>query len=123
MRFLADENFPGLAVAPLTEAGHDVRWVRTDDPGASDRDVMANAARDERVILTFDKDFGELVFRLGGALAPGVVLFRLSATGPEEIVLRILRILASRTDWQGMFSVADSNKLRMRPMSMGERNR
>ncbi len=48
----------------LREAGHDVRWVGADAPGALDRIVMNRAAREERVILTFDKDFGEFVFRM-----------------------------------------------------------
>ena len=123
MRFLADENFPGIAVTALREAGHDIRWVPTDDHGASDRIVMDRAAREERVILTFDKDFGELVFRIGGAVAAGVILFRFQSASPEELVSRILRVLSSRTDWVGMFSVVDSNKLRMRPLRAADRNR
>ena len=60
MRLLANENFPGAAVTALEAAGHDVVWVRTAAPGTTDRDVLAWAAREERVLLTFDKDFGEL---------------------------------------------------------------
>jgi predicted nuclease of predicted toxin-antitoxin system len=60
MRFLANENFPGAAVTALQAAGHEVVWVRTAAPGASDPDVLAWAAREQRVLLTFDKDFGEL---------------------------------------------------------------
>jgi predicted nuclease of predicted toxin-antitoxin system len=60
MRFLANENFPGAAVAALEAAGHDVVWVRMTVPGATDPEVLARAAREERVLLTFDKDFGEL---------------------------------------------------------------
>ena len=123
MRFLADENFPGIAVTALREAGHDIRWVSTDDLGASDRVVMDRAAREERVILTFDKDFGELVFRIGGTVAAGVILFRLQSASPEELVSRILRVVGSRTDWVGMFSVVDSNKLRMRPLRAEPRHR
>ena len=60
MRFLANENFPGAAVTALEAAGHDVVWVRTATPGAADPDVPAWATREERILLTFDKDFGEL---------------------------------------------------------------
>lgn len=60
MRFLADENFPAAAVAGLASAGHDVAWIRTAAPGAADGDVLARAVREERILLTFDKDFGEL---------------------------------------------------------------
>jgi predicted nuclease of predicted toxin-antitoxin system len=54
MRFLANENFPGAAVAMLKSAGHDVIWIRTAAPGASDPEVLAWAARAARVLLTFD---------------------------------------------------------------------
>jgi predicted nuclease of predicted toxin-antitoxin system len=60
MRFLANENFPGTAVKVLQAAGHDIVWVRTAAPGSEDPDVMAWAAREERILLTFDKDFGGL---------------------------------------------------------------
>jgi predicted nuclease of predicted toxin-antitoxin system len=57
MRFLANENFPGPAVAALRSAGNDVVWVRTAAPGATDPEVLAWAAREERILITFDKDF------------------------------------------------------------------
>ena len=60
MRFLANENFPGDAVRLLQLAGHDTVWVRTAAPGISDPDALAWAARESRILLTFDKDFGEL---------------------------------------------------------------
>lgn len=56
MRLLADENVPGLLVRVLVEAGCNVSWVRTVSPGASDRDVLARAADEQRILLTFDKD-------------------------------------------------------------------
>ncbi|MGH7913189.1 MAG: DUF5615 family PIN-like protein [Candidatus Binataceae bacterium] len=54
MRFLADENFPGAAVAQLQVHGHDVVWVRKVAPGSTDAETVAWAAREERIILTFD---------------------------------------------------------------------
>lgn len=59
MQFLANENFPLDAVQLLRNAGHDLAWVRTDAPGLTDPQVLAWAMRDRRVLLTFDKDFGE----------------------------------------------------------------
>jgi predicted nuclease of predicted toxin-antitoxin system len=60
MRFLADENFPAAAVVAIRQAGHDIVWIAAAAPGESDANVLAWAARDGRVLLTFDKDFGEL---------------------------------------------------------------
>ena len=62
MRFLADENFPGNAVTALQARGHDIVWIRTAAPGSKDEEVLAWAVREERVLLTFDKDFGELAW-------------------------------------------------------------
>jgi hypothetical protein len=59
MRFLANENFPRAAVLALRNSGLDVEWVRTTSPGASDRFVLDWAVRERRILLTFDKDFGE----------------------------------------------------------------
>ena len=65
MRILANENFPGDAVIALRQRGHDVAWVRTDVPSSSDIAILERAQRENRIIVTFDKDFGELAFRSG----------------------------------------------------------
>jgi predicted nuclease of predicted toxin-antitoxin system len=65
VKVLANENFPQAAVLALLGAGHDVLWARTEMPGASDEDVMARAAAERRLLVTFDTDFGELVHRRG----------------------------------------------------------
>jgi predicted nuclease of predicted toxin-antitoxin system len=54
MRFLADENFPGSALAALADYGHDVTWVRAVAPGMTDIQVLAWAIRESRIVLTFD---------------------------------------------------------------------
>lgn len=65
MRFLADENLPGLVVAALRERGQDVLWIKESMPGAADLVVLALAQAEERVVVTQDTDFGELAFRFG----------------------------------------------------------
>ena len=77
MRFLADENFPGAAVSALAAAGHDIVWVRKFAPGSSDDAIVAWAAREQRIVLTFDKDFGELAMQAGLPVTSGVMLLRL----------------------------------------------
>ncbi|MGH7094533.1 MAG: DUF5615 family PIN-like protein [Stellaceae bacterium] len=76
MRFLADENFPRAAVLALQAAGHDIAWVRTAMPGASDGEVLSRARDESRVLLTFDKDFGELAVRSRLPSDCGIVLPR-----------------------------------------------
>ena len=65
MRILADENIPRCVVETLRRENHDVAWVRRDAPGATDRKVLARARAGNRLLLTFDMDFGELAFREG----------------------------------------------------------
>jgi predicted nuclease of predicted toxin-antitoxin system len=116
MRFLANENIPGAAVTALGDAGHDVVWVRAARPGISDYDVLAWAADEGRILLTFDKDFGELA---KGSTLPatcGVVLLRLPMPKPGEVGHRLAELINGRDDWAGHFSVIEPGRVRMRPL-------
>jgi predicted nuclease of predicted toxin-antitoxin system len=116
MRFLANENFPGTAVAVLEAAGHDIVWLRVAAPGMSDPDVLAWAAREGRILLTFDKDFGELA---RGSTLPstcGVVLLRVPLPKPAEVGRRLADLITARNDWAGHFSVIEPGRIRMRPL-------
>jgi predicted nuclease of predicted toxin-antitoxin system len=117
MRFLANENFPGIAVAALEAAGHDVVWVRIAMPGASDAEVLARAARERSILLTFDKDFGEIARSASLPAGCGVVLFRTPMPRPSEAGQRIAEVIASRSDWAGHFSVIEPGRVRMRPIT------
>jgi predicted nuclease of predicted toxin-antitoxin system len=116
MRFLANENFPGSAVAALDAAGHDVVWVGTSAPGSSDPEVLASAIRDQRILLTFDKDFGELAKASGLPIACGVILFRIPMPRPENVGRELASLVTGRTDWAGHFSVIEPGRVRMRPL-------
>ena len=114
MRFLANENFPGAAVAALEAAGHDIVGVRMAAPGMSDPEVLAWAAREHRILLTFDKDFGELVLKRGARASHGIILFRIPLFLPLAIGQAVITAIASRTDWEGHFSVVEIGRVRMR---------
>lgn len=114
--FLADEKFPGLAGRSLRDAGHDVSWVREDAPSSADEAVLARAIAEKRVLLTFDKDFGELAFRRGLPAACGIVLFRIPMSPPGPGVDRIVATILSRGDWSGLFSVIEPGRIRERSL-------
>lgn len=116
MRFLADENFPGDGVRALREAGQDVAWVRSDAPGSPDREVLARAVNEERVLLTFDKDFGELAWHAGLPATSGIILFRLRMPPAIGIGSLLCRLILARRDWAGCFAVVESGRVRMRPL-------
>jgi predicted nuclease of predicted toxin-antitoxin system len=63
MRFLANENIPPSAIRRLREAWHDVLSARESMVGSADDVILRRAAADQRILLTFDKDVGELAFR------------------------------------------------------------
>lgn len=116
MRLCANENLPGDCVLRLREDGHDVLWIREAAPGSSDDAVLARAREENRLLITFDKDFGELVFRRGTKASQGVVLFRIAQPSAATVAARVAAILASRDDWSGNFSVVEESAVRMRPM-------
>jgi len=84
--------------------------------GAGDREILAAAQQDDRLVVTFDKDFGELAYRFGLPAAAGVVLFRLSGTNPEIDNTRAIAALESGIDWSGNFAVVSDDRIRVRPL-------
>jgi len=116
MRLLANENFPGDAVTALRQYGHDVAWIRTDSPGISDIEVLERAQRENRIVVTFDKDFGELVFRLRLPALSGIILFRISVPSSQHVAQAAVAPIASRTDWAGHFAVVEDYRIRITPL-------
>lgn len=116
MRILANENFPRDAVVALRQRGHDVAWIRTDAPGSSDKQVLARAQAEDRILITFDKDFGELAFRARLPASSGIILFRISTPSSTYIAQVATAVLDSRTDWAGHFAVTEDDRIRMTPL-------
>jgi hypothetical protein len=85
-------------------------------PRASDQAVLATAQTEDRLVLTHDKDFGELAFRSNLPATCGILLIRLAGDNPQDDADQVLRVIDSRNDWAGHFSVLDRGRLRMRPL-------
>lgn len=121
MKFLADENFPRPALVALRKAGWDVFSIAEEHPGVPDEDVAAICADPGRILLTFDKDFGELVFRRGLPAGSGVVLFRIPPDSPEKAAEVVLALVQSQPDLAGLYCVVtrDRIRIRIRPLSSG----
>ncbi|MBI3467079.1 MAG: DUF5615 family PIN-like protein [Planctomycetes bacterium] len=116
MKFAADECCDALLVAGLRGDGHDVWYVTESARGAGDEAVLRQAAVEQRVLLTEDKDFGELVFRLGLPVH-GIVLLRMNPADSGAKLARLRQVLgqyASRLP--GSFVVVDRSKTRFRPL-------
>ena len=121
MKCLADENFPGPAARALRERGDDVRWVAEESPGATDEEVIDLVAADQRILLTFDKDFGEIVRRHRLPRECGIILFRLRTASPEEAVAEVLKALSAERDWAGRFAVVKEGWVRQGPLPLTEK--
>ncbi len=114
MQFIIDESTGAAVVEYLRSEGHDVLAVAETMPQASDRDVLSRAVSEGRILVTNDKDFGELVFRSGLAHL-GVLLLRLRDESPAGRVSVVKAILAHHADkLAGQFVVATENNVRVR---------
>jgi len=97
MRFLADESCDFAVVRVLRAAGHDVLAVVEVSPRADDAHVIRLAVSHDRILLTEDKDFGQLVFA-HGERARGVVLLRFPASARSEIADEVVRLVRDQGD-------------------------
>lgn len=108
---------PLPSVDALRAAGHDVISVSRESPGAADPHVLEQARREERLLITFDRDFGELVFARGASGFPGVIFLRFVPRSPIEPA-ELLVELAARPGltFAGFFTVMDRGHLRQRAL-------
>jgi predicted nuclease of predicted toxin-antitoxin system len=116
MRFVANENVSATVIGQLRAGGHDVLSVKETMRGQGDPAVLGRAQAEERLVVTHDKDFGELAFRAGLPASCGVILLRLAGDNPDRDNRRAIEAILSRTDWAGYFSVVTDDRIRMRPL-------
>jgi predicted nuclease of predicted toxin-antitoxin system len=96
MRFLLDENVDARLKQDLKAQGHDVLRVGSDfQAGLPDIAVLTIAQRQSRVLITNDRDFGELVFRQREP-HQGVILLRLGTYAPLELIVERMQYVLSR---------------------------
>lgn len=114
MKFLVDVGVGKIAEAQLKRDGFDVKSVRDLDPRMIDSDILHLAVEEQRIVITMDKDFGELVYR-DGLSHTGIVLLRMEdATGYEKASV-LINLLAQHADkMQGHFCVYQNGRLRVR---------
>lgn len=116
VKLLANENVPGEVVQAARQAGHDLAWIAEHSAGADDDAVLSLSLTEKRVLLTFDKDFGEMAFRQGKDASCGVILLRPRLREPDYVVQFTLAVLSQEVTWEGQFSVAQEGKLRVVPL-------
>ena len=117
MNFLADESVDRQIVDALREDDHAVLYVTEMDPGISDDEVLDKAEKGSAILITADKDFGELVFRQQ-RITKGVVLVRLAGLLPSKKAEIASTMIKKHLDAiQNAFSVISPNVFRIRRVS------
>lgn len=114
MRFLCDENFPFPSIQALRMAGHEVFSITELEPGISDAEVLTRAIELQAVLVTFDRDFGTLLFQKAALSPKGLLYLRFEPTYPLETADFILGLLRLGMILEGFFTVADREGLRQR---------
>jgi len=116
LRFLANENIPLVVVNHLKSDGFDITSATELYQGAGDKKVLKEAVKEGRIILTFDKDYGYLVFRQREFPPLGVILLRISPKSPEFIYTILYKLLKSGLSFEGYFTVVTERKIRSVPL-------
>lgn len=115
MKLLANENFPLKSVLYLRSQGFDIISIGVEKPGIQDDVVMSIAIAEERTILTFDSDYGELIFKYNFNPRKGVVYLRLDeyeADEPGKIMAML--IAENEYSFDNALTVIDKNGVRQR---------
>ncbi|HSO41282.1 MAG TPA: DUF5615 family PIN-like protein [Rhodospirillales bacterium] len=114
MRILADECIGRSIVDRLRRDGFDITWAAEVCPGAGDETVLARAAAEQRVLLTLDKDFGELTVRMRRPTA-GVIIVALADAATAEIAERTARALQELRGWdEPALTIIEARRIRRR---------
>jgi predicted nuclease of predicted toxin-antitoxin system len=113
--FLGNENFPRPSTIILRKNGFAIKSIQEDHPGIADTEVMRIALELNLIILTFDSDYGELIFKYAKDNPPSVVYFREKGNNPEFAALSLIALLTNPSIvLSGAFTVIEANNIRQR---------
>ena len=114
MNLLADESIDKPIVDRLRQDGHTVLYIADLDPSINDDAVLRRANQNRALLMTADKDFGELIFRKG-QIHTGVVLLRLAGLSAETKAKTVSTVFADRGhELFSAFSVVSPGRIRIR---------
>lgn len=115
MKLLANENIPLATIHYLRRIGLDIASISEDASGIQDRVVLNIAHEQERTILTFDRDYGELIFKHHLKPKASVIYLRLDEYSPQEPGIIIEKLIReNQIDFSNTLTVVDKNGLRQR---------
>lgn len=113
-KLLADENIPAKAIDTLRGAGYDLLSIQETAAGISDEEVLRIAVAQGRILVTFDRDYGELIFGEGHEPPPSIIYFRAFPAGPGEVSDAVLSLLADPHPIGGAMVIVSNQGIRRR---------
>jgi len=115
LKYLANENVPFSSITYLKSKGYDIKSIGVDDPSITDEHVMQIAINENRTIITYDSDYGELIFKNGYKPEAGVIFIRVQPTEPLETAKILEDLLSKGTiSFKNSLTVIDSNTVRQK---------
>jgi predicted nuclease of predicted toxin-antitoxin system len=111
-KFIADENIPRETLALLKKQRVDIISVTDFAFGLSDSDILDLANKNGRIVVTFDKDFGQLIFK-EKRKTKGLMLLRFVPKSPQQIAKRIQQVLASDISMERCVVTVKKDKIRV----------
>ena len=115
-RLLLDANFPAPAARCLRQAGHDVVEGACECQAWPDERILDRAVVEARWLVTFDRDFGDLVFKRRLPAPPVIVLLREPSYAPAEPAEWLLPLFENAEEQIGRFFVVSRDKVRWRAL-------
>lgn len=114
MKFLADENIGYKVIKPLRELGFDIKSILEINKGLADLTVLSLSDKESRILITTDKDFGELVY-VNKLIHSGVILLRLNNDSSENKLKVLRKLFEMHTkELEEAFIVVTESKVRIR---------
>lgn len=114
-KFLADKNIPLEVVLQLKKDDLDILSVSNTNPGIVDEEVLTVANKEKRVLITFDNDFGELIFKQKRK-SSGVIILQIIPQTPDYILSILKRVLAKDINFSRSFSIVEIDRVRVIPL-------
>jgi predicted nuclease of predicted toxin-antitoxin system len=112
MKFLADENISNKVVNSLRDKGIDIISIRLIASGLSDESVLDTANKQKRVVVSFDEDFGELIYR-SKRKAHGIILLKFIPKSQQHVIDVLSNVLTLKTPIEGHFLIVNESRIRV----------
>lgn len=117
MNFLANENFPLSSIKLLRNSGCAIVSILEETPGAKDLHILKRAYKEKCIMLTFDRDYGELIYRHKSFIPCRIVYFRFDPSTPEEPAEILSKILnENKISLPEKFTVIERDRIRQRSL-------